>query len=292
MSGAYAAHAHRLREDGVGFCRCSRSQTAVSDARGDRRPAMTAEPVPGASRSSRQISRLKIGDESQRPRRDDGCGSSAPDITAISPKQSPGPSVLIDRTVVNHVGRARTGSRTPRGRSRSSRRRTRHRRRSRAPRTPSRCVPAARPTTRRTVAAPPDPPRPSRRRHHCHGGDLVSEWWRSGERKERRTRREPGNASRYPGPCQATAMEVRRSVLRLGEGRRLKRLAEQAGLHRDARARLRDALGRRAPREDRRVQAAHRERRVARRDPIFEAFAAVREARRRTSRGSGCSTSS
>ena len=54
----------------------------------------------------------------------------------------------------------------------------------------------------------------------------------------------------------------------MGEGRRLKRLATQARLHRHARARVREALGRGAEGQDRRVPAARRERRGARGHPL------------------------
>ena len=71
-------------------------------------------------------------------------------------------------------------------------------------------------------------------------------------------------------------------LLRMGEGRRLKRLAAAGRLHRVARARLRDALRRGAGRARRSSSGSGS--RTARRSTslVFEAFAAVREAAKRT----------
>ena len=61
----------------------------------------------GASRSSRQISRLKIVTSVSRVVATTGAERRPPDITAISPKKSPGPSVLITAPFVNDVSGAR-----------------------------------------------------------------------------------------------------------------------------------------------------------------------------------------
>ena len=70
-------------------------------------------------------------------------------------------------------------------------------------------------------------------------------------------------------------------VLRFGEGRRLKRLAEQAAYIGTLEPEFETALRRRAARQDGRVPAADRERRDVE-ELVFEAFAAVREAFKRT----------
>ena len=77
----------------------------------------------------------------------------------------------------------------------------------------------------------------------------------------------PPEASRYPGlvPGEFGGFE---KVLRLGEGRRRKRLAQQAQYIGTLEPEFEKLSRRRAPRQDRRVPAAARERRDARRDPL------------------------
>src|SRR5262249_7872725 len=77
-------------------------------------------------------------------------------------------------------------------------------------------------------------------------------------------------AALSPVPCSFDGPAAR--LLREGLARRRGPAPQAAGsagaVHRDARARLRAAFRRRARREDRRVQAAARERRASRRDPV------------------------
>ena len=81
----------------------------------------------------------------------------------------------------------------------------------------------------------------------------------------KRVEKPPGRPESNRYPVRMPQLGSLEKVLRFGEGRRLKRLREQADLHRHARAGLRGALRRRARRQDGRVPAADRERRAARR---------------------------
>ena len=99
--------------------------------------------------------------------------------------------------------------------------------------------------------------------------------------------------SRQPlpyGRCPPPASASFEKVLRVGEGRRLKRLAQQADVHRLARARLPGALRRRAARQDGRAPRSGS--RTASRSTSSSSRPTRRCARRAgASRSSACSTS-